>query len=91
MKRLALFAAPLLFLAATGVVIHWRRGSRRDAPPPYVEVSLSAARRPASSAAGAAAGVEVLVGYDEQHEAEEEVRHGALLHIDVPRLSVGQI
>jgi hypothetical protein len=46
--------------------------------------------REARDEGNSGAGIEVLVGYDEQHEEDEEARHGSLLHIDVGKLSVGQ-
>jgi hypothetical protein len=93
MKRLTLLAGPFFLLAvlAAAVVGHRRRAARRVVQTPRLDVSVPAQSRPATRAANAGAGVEVLAGYDEVHEAEEEARHGAVLHIEVGRLSVGQI
>jgi hypothetical protein len=94
MKRVALLAGPfflLALIAAGALVIHRRRASRRVLRAPHVEVSVADERGRGTRAANAGAGVEVLAGYDERHEEEEEARHGAVLHIDVGRLSVGQI
>jgi hypothetical protein len=93
MKRLALLALPLFLVAAiagAALVIHRRRASRRDVQP-RIDVSLPTDAALPAQAGNAGAGVEVLGGYDEQHEEEQEARHGALLHIEVGRLSVGQI
>jgi hypothetical protein len=94
MRRVALFAGPfflLALIAAGALVIHRRRVSRRVVQAPHVKVSVADERWPGTRAANAGAGVEVLAGHDELHEEEEEARHGAVLHIDVGRLSVGQI
>ena len=93
MKRLALLAGPFFLLAvlAAAVVIHRRRAARHVVQAPRLDVSVPDEPRPATRAANAGAGVEVLAGYDEVHEADEEARHGAVIHIEVGRLSVGQI
>jgi hypothetical protein len=93
MKRLALIAGPLVLLAvlAAAVLIHRRRSSRRVMQAPRLDVSVPDEPRPATRTANAGAGAEVLAGYDEQHEEEEQARHGAVLHIDVARLNVSQI
>jgi hypothetical protein len=54
-------------------------------------VSVPDSVSPATRSATAGGGVEVLAGYDERREEEEEARHGAVFHIDVGRLSVGKI
>jgi hypothetical protein len=92
MKRIAQIAVPLLVLAALGgaaLAVYRRRASRTEVPRYRVETGTPLDRQ-ADAAGNASAGVEVLVGYDEEHEEEEEARHGALLHIDVGKLSVGQ-
>jgi hypothetical protein len=94
MKRLALVAGPLFLvalIAGTAVAIQRRRASRRVMQAPRLGVSVRDAVSPATRSATAGGGVEVLAGYDERREEEEEARHGAVLHIDVGRLSVGQI
>ena len=93
MRRLVLLAGPFFLLAVltAAVVVHRRRAARRVVQAPRLDVSVPDDARPATRAANAGAGVEVLAGYDEVHEAEEEARHGAVLHIEVGRLSVGQI
>jgi hypothetical protein len=90
MKRVAQIAVPLLVLAALAgaALAVYRRGASRAELPRY-RVETSGALEP-QAAGNAGAGVEVLVGYDELHEEEEEARHGALLHIDPAKLSVGQ-
>jgi hypothetical protein len=94
MRRLALLAGPLFLvalIAGAAVVIHRRRASRVVPQLPRIDVSVPAEPRPATHAANAGAGVEVLAGYEERREEEEEARHGAVLHIEVGRLSVRQI
>jgi hypothetical protein len=78
-------------IVGTAVVIHRRRASRRVVQAPLLDVSMPAEPRSATPAANAGASVEVLAGYDERREEEEEARHGGVLHIDIGRLSVGQI
>jgi hypothetical protein len=91
MKRLAFFAGPFLLvvlIVTTAAVIHRRRASRRVVRAPRLDVSVP---DKATGSANAGSSAEVLAGYDERREEEEEARHGAVLHIDVGRLSVGQI
>lgn len=93
MKRVIVFALPLVFVGALVVaalaVRRWR-AARPEAGHYRVETAAPVDQEADVRAANTGAGVDVLVGYDEQHEEEEEARHGALLHIDVGRLSVGQ-
>jgi hypothetical protein len=94
MKRLAFFAGPFLLvvlIVATAVVIHRRRASRRVVQAPRLDVSVPDKPPTATGSANAGASAEVLAGYDERREEDEEARHGAVLHIDIGRLSVGQI
>ena len=92
MKRVALLAGPLLLVAfLAAAVIHRRRASRRVGQAPRLHTSVRDSHPPAASIANAGTSVEVLSGYEERREVEEEARHGAVLHIDVARLNVGQI
>jgi hypothetical protein len=94
MKPIVLLAGPLFLaaaIAAAALVVHRRRASRRRMPPARIDVSVPTEPPPAARTGNATAGVEVLAGYDEQHEEDQEARHGAVLHIDVDRLSFGQI
>ena len=86
MKRIALIALPLVVLAwvVAGLIVLRRSSRGRRAP-------TAAPGRAHEWAGNGSSGVEVLVGYDERHEAVLEARHGALLHLDVGRLSVAQI
>ena len=38
-----------------------------------------------------ASGIDVLRGYDERHQEEEEAKHGAVLHVSNERISVRQV
>jgi hypothetical protein len=91
MRRVIVFALPFLFVGALVVaaLALRRRRTGRPLARPRVETG-GTVEREAHDAGNARAGVEVLVGHDEQHEEDEETRHGALLHIDVGKLSVGQ-
>ena len=94
MKRLALLAGPFLLfvlIVATAVVIHKRRASRRAVQAPRIVVSVPDGRPMAARPANAGTSAEVLAGYDELREEAEEARHGAVIHVDIGRLSVGQI
>ena len=92
MQRIALIAAPPLVVLGLGVaavvVLRRRSGVRRRPSPPVTDRRSAALRQAASSTDR---GVDLLVGYAERHEEELEARQGAVLHIDVGRLSVGQI
>jgi hypothetical protein len=94
MKRIAVLAGPLFLMAAiagAALVVHRRRASRPGVRAARIDVSVPTEPQPAARTGNASVGVEVLAGYDEQHEEEQEARHGAVLHIDVDRLSFGQI
>jgi hypothetical protein len=91
MKRFALLALPAFVVGtavgAAAVVIYRRRSGLRSSPR-VLQYRTSAAP---DTRATATAGTEPLAGHDERHEEELEARHGAVLHIDVGKLNVGQI
>ena len=91
MKRFALLALPAFVVGAAlgaGVVVMYRSRSSRRAQPAVLQPRTTTAPDPSATAT---AGIAALAGYDERHEEELEARHGAVLHIDVGKLSVGQI
>ena len=47
--------------------------------------------RPTPFGQQVASGIDVLRGYDERHEEEEEAKHGAVLHVSNERISVRQV
>jgi hypothetical protein len=89
MKRVALVAFPFVLfgivLFAFVLVMRRRRDSVSigEAEPADLDVDIGRA--------SAAAGIDVLRGYDEEHETEIEARHGATLHITQDRLSFRQV
>ena len=91
MKRFALLVLPAVVmgaaLGAAAMVMYRRRSSRRTQPAVLQPRTTTAP----DTSATATAGVAVLAGYDERHEEELEARHGAVLHIDLAKLNVGQI
>jgi hypothetical protein len=91
MKRFVLLALPAVVVGAAlgaAAVVTYRRRSSRRTPSAVLQPRTVTAPDPSATAA---AGVAVLAGYDERHEEDLEAKYGAVLHIDVGKLNVGQI
>ncbi len=93
MKRLAVVALPLAIVGFALLVVLVLARRRRQATPAQAD---DASAEPSDVAHGpsrsqVASGVDVLRGYDERHEEEEEAKHGAVLHVSTERISVRQV
>jgi hypothetical protein len=77
-------AFPFVFLGFVFLAFVLVMRRRRSSLPAGWPIGDTAERRPE-------AGIDVLTGYDEAHEAELEAQHGATLHITEDRLSVRQV
>lgn len=93
MKRLALVALPLVVVgfALVAVVLVARRRREWASTEPAIGETEAVDRDLVDAGRTPDAGIDVLSGYDEEHESEIEARHGATLHIPEDRLSVRQV
>jgi hypothetical protein len=93
MKRLAVVALPLAIVGLALLVVLVLARRRRNATPAQAE---DASAEPSAVADDPhrppmASGIDVLRGYDERHEEEEEAKHGAVLRVSTDRISVRQV
>jgi hypothetical protein len=93
MKRIAVVALPLvivgLALLIALVLVRRRRNATPARPDDASAESATVAHDPERPRV--ASGIDVLRGYDERHEEEEEAKHGAVLHVSTERISVRQV